>query len=129
MARSTPRTAEALRVGQGASSYVVKSSGASGEETFGRKTGITNVRIGQLAVPTDAHGQMWLRFTKSDRRRFIAAASVLNGKVASSEIAGRIMLVGTSAAGLLDLRATPLDVAVAGVEVHAQAIKQMLSGD
>jgi adenylate cyclase len=78
-------SAEVLRVGQGASSYFVKSSGAS-EEAFGRKTGIANVRIGHLAVPTDSRGEMWLKFTKSDRRRFISAASVLNDKVASSEI-------------------------------------------
>jgi adenylate cyclase len=120
--------AEALRVGQGAGSYVVKASGASGEEAFGRKTGITDVRIGQIAVPTDASGQMWLRFTKSDPRRFISAASVLEGSVAREEIEGRIILVGTSAAGLFDLRTTPLDASVAGVEVHAQAIEQMLLG-
>ena len=47
----------------------------------------------------------------------------------AKEIAGRDILVGTSAVGLLDLRATPLDFAVPGVEVHAQALEQMLSGD
>ena len=46
-----------------------------------------------------------------------------------AEIAGRDILIGTSAVGLLDLRATPLDSAVPGVEVHAQAIEQMLSGE
>ena len=40
----------------------------------------------------------------------------------------RIVLVGTSAAGLLDLRATPLDAATPGVEVHAQVIEQVVSG-
>ena len=39
------------------------------------------------------------------------------------------MLVGTSAAGLHDIRATPLDAAIPGVEIHAQAIEQILSGD
>ena len=120
--------AEALRVAQGAGTYVVKASGASGEESFGRQTGITAVRIGQIAVPTDASGQMWLRFTKSDPRRFISAAAVLAGTVPREEIEGRIILVGTSAAGLFDLRTTPLDASVAGVEVHAQAIEQMLLG-
>jgi adenylate cyclase len=120
--------AEALRVGQGAGSYVVKASGASGEEAFGRKTGITDVRIGRIAVPTDANGQMWLRFTKSEPRRFISAAAVLEGSVPREEIDGRIMLIGTSAAGLFDLRTTPLDASVAGVEVHAQAIEQMVLG-
>jgi adenylate cyclase len=39
------------------------------------------------------------------------------------------MLVGATAAGLFDIRTTPLDVAVPGVEVHAQAIEQMLLGE
>ena len=42
-------------------------------------------------------------------------------------MAGRIILVGTSAPGLIDLRATPLDAAIPGVEVHAQAIEQIIA--
>ena len=44
-------------------------------------------------------------------------------------VAGQIVFVGTSAAGLHDIRATPLDPAIPGVEIHAQAIEQILSGD
>jgi adenylate cyclase len=121
--------AEAIRVGQGASGYLIKASGASGEEGFGTKTGITHVRIGSAIVPTSAHGQMWLRFSHSDRRRFIPAWSLLEGQVAREEIDGRIILIGTSAPGLFDLRATPLDAAVPGVEIHAQAIEQILLGE
>jgi adenylate cyclase len=118
--------AEALRVGQDVGSYIVKASGASGEEAFGRKSGLISVRIGHLAVPTDFAGQMWLRFSRTDRRRFISAQRLLAGEVEKSEIEGRVILIGTSAAGLFDLRATPLDAAVAGVEIHAQAIEQLL---
>ncbi len=57
------------------------------------------------------------------RTAFSTAASRRNGVV------GRDVLIGTSAVGLLDLRATPLDAAVPGVEIHAQALEQMLSGD
>jgi adenylate cyclase len=121
--------AEAIRVGQGAAGYLIKASGASGEEGFGTKTGITHVRIGSAIVPTGAHGQMWLRFSHSDRRRFIPAWTLLENQVAREEIDGRIVLVGTSAPGLFDLRATPLDAAVAGVEIHAQAIEQILLGE
>ena len=46
----------------------------------------------------------------------------------ASEIAGRIVLIGASAPGLFDMRATPLDTVVAGVEVHAQAIEQIIAG-
>jgi adenylate cyclase len=121
--------AEAIRVGQGASGYLIKASGASGEAAFGAKTGLTHVRIGGAIVPTGANGQMWLRFSHSDQRRFIPAWRLLEGSLAPEEIAGRIILVGTSAPGLFDLRTTPLDAAVPGVEIHAQAIEQILLAD
>ena len=120
--------ADMLRLAQGASTYVVKSSGASSEASFGEKTGIIKVRIGDYEVPTEANGQMWIRFTREAKRRYLPAWRVLNGEIGKEDIDGRIMIIGTSAAGLLDLRATPLDASVPGVELHAQAIEQILQG-
>jgi adenylate cyclase len=119
--------AEAIRVAQGATTFVVKSSGASGEEAFGSKTGILSVQIGQFEIPTDSSGQIWLRFTKSDPRRVIEASRVFEGEVQRSELEGRIVIVGVGAAGLSDIKTTPLDASVAGAELHAQAIEQMLT--
>ena len=113
--------ADMLRLAQGASTYVVKSSGASGEKAFGEKTGIVEVRIGDYEVPTEADGQMWIRFTKQAKERYLPAWKVLNGDIGKDDIEGRLAIVGTSAAGLLDLRATPLEASVPGVELHAQA--------
>jgi len=120
--------ADALRLAQGASTYVVKSSGASGEAAFGEKTGIVKIRVGDFEVPTEANGQMWVRFSSQSRDRYLPAWKVLNGEIGADQIAGRIILIGTSAAGLLDLRATPLEASVPGVELHAQAIEQILKG-
>jgi adenylate cyclase len=120
--------ADMLRLAQGASTYVVKSSGASGEKAFGEKTGIVEVRIGDYEVPTEADGQMWIRFTKQAKERYLPAWKVLNGDIGKDDIEGRLAIVGTSAAGLLDLRATPLEASVPGVELHAQAIEQILQG-
>jgi adenylate cyclase len=117
-----------LRLAQGASTYVVKSSGASGEKAFGEKTGIVEVRVGDYEVPTEADGQMWIRFTKQAKERYLPAWKVLNGDIGKEDIEGRLAIIGTSAAGLLDLRATPLEAAVPGVELHAQAIEQILQG-
>jgi adenylate cyclase len=117
-----------LRLAQGASTYVVKSSGASGEKAFGEKTGIVAVKVGDLEIPTEAHGQMWIKFTPESSERYLPAWKVLNGEIGADQIDGRILLVGTSAAGLLDLRATPLDPSVPGVSLHAQAIEQILQG-
>lgn len=120
--------ADMLRRAQGASTYIVKSSGASGEQAFGEHTGIIEIRIGDYQVPTEANGQMWLRFTHSTRQRYLPAWRVLDGEIGNDEINGRILIIGTSAAGLLDLRATPLEASVPGVELHAQAIEQILQG-
>lgn len=120
--------ADLLRLAQGASTYVVKSSGASGEKAFGEKTGIVAVKVGDLEVPTEARGQMWIKFTPESAERYLPAWKVLNGEIGTDQIDGRILLIGTSAAGLLDLRATPLDPSVPGVSLHAQAIEQILQG-
>ncbi|MEP9350193.1 adenylate/guanylate cyclase domain-containing protein [Xanthobacter sp. KR7-225] len=121
-------SAEALRVAQGASTYVVLSSNASGEQAFGTSTGIVAVKIGAVEARTDAQGEVRVRFSPSDPRRFIPAHAVLDGSADRAALEGRIILVGTSAAGLQDTRATPLDAAVAGVEIQAQLIEHLVAG-
>jgi len=120
--------ADMLRLAQGASTYIVKSSGASSETSFGEKTGIVKIRIGDYEVPTEADGQMLIRFTHQAKERYLPAWRVLNGEIGKEDIEGRLAIIGTSAAGLLDLRATPLEASVPGVELHAQAIEQILQG-
>jgi adenylate cyclase len=121
--------AEALRVAQGARTNIVKSSGASGIWSFGERTGVSAIRIGQLEVPTDPEGRLWVKFTRHEAARYVPAWTVLEDDFDPDAVAGQIVLVGTSAAGLHDIRATPLDAAIPGVEIHAQAIEQILAGD
>lgn len=120
---------ETLRVALGESTIFVRSSGGSGIWSFGERTGVDSVRVGNFVLPTDARGELWLRFTQHDRQRYISAHNILDGSFDPTEVAGRHVLIGTSAVGLLDLRATPLGPAVPGVEIHAQALEQILSGD
>jgi adenylate cyclase len=120
--------ADLLRMAQGASTFIVKSSGASGEKSFGEKTGIVRIKVGDYEVPTEADGQMWIKFTPSSKQRYLPAYKILNGEIGKDEIEGRIVIIGTSAAGLLDLRATPLQASVPGVELHAQVLEQILQG-
>ena len=119
---------ELLRVAQGASTYVLKAANASGETAFGRNTGLNHLKIGDLEIPTDADGGIAIQFRRSNPAAYIPAWKVLSGELPRDEVAGRIVLVGTSAPGLLDLRATPLDPAIPGVEIHAQLIEHMLAG-
>ena len=119
---------EALRVAQGLPGLTVTSSGAPGAPSFGRKTGIVRVTIGDVVAPTAASGELWLHYTPREPRRFIPAHAVLDGTASRQDIEGRVILLGTSSAGLFDLRTTPLDASVPGVEIQAQAIEQMMRG-
>jgi len=120
---------EMLRLAKGETTIFVRSSGGSSASAFGQRTGVEQVRVGGTVLPTDASGELWLRFTRPDARRYVSAHRILDGDYDAGAFAGRDVLIGTSASGLLDLRASPLDPAVPGVEVHAQALEQMLSGE
>ena len=119
---------EAVRVFLGASTYVVKSSGASMERGFGETTGLHSVKIGSRIVPVDATGRLWLHFTPERPERRIPAWRVLEDDFDGGRVAGRILFVGTSAPGLASPRMTPLGREVSGAEIHAQAAEQILLG-
>jgi adenylate cyclase len=119
-------SAEALRVAQGATNFAVKSSGASGEQSFGAHTGISKIKIGSYVVPTDEKGRVWVYYTPSTPERVLPAWKILEKGFDPELVRGCILFVGTSAAGLKDLRATPLDPAAAGVDVHANVAEQIL---
>ena len=60
--------------------------------------------------------------------RYVSASDVLAGTVPPALLKGAIVLVGTTAPGLNDIRATPVNAEYPGVEVHANLIKSMLDG-
>ncbi len=89
--------------------------------------GVQSVAVPGLEVPTDEHGQLWVHFNKHDPARFVSAKDVLQDKVPADRFRGRLVLIGTSAIGLLDLKTTPVEAAMPGVEVHAQILESVLS--
>ena len=117
---------EALRVAQGASTYLIKSSGASSELSFGAKTGIVAIKTGEIEARTDARGRLALYDSGHRDERFVSARAVLKDEVAPDKLDGHVVFVGTSAIGLKDIRSTPVDDAAPGVEVHAQLAEQMI---
>lgn len=115
-------SAESLRVAQGASTYIIKASE--------QQTGITHVKVGAFEIPTDASGKFWIYYTPFVKERYVPAWKVLESDYDGTEfIEGNIVLIGTSAAGLKDIRATPFSPLTSGVEVHAQAIEQVIAGE
>ena len=88
--------------------------------------GMRGVKLKGVNVPTDGNGQIWMKFGKHDRSLYVSAMNVLNGTADPKRLAGKLVFLGTSAIGLLDIKATPLDAAIPGVEVHAQLLQNIL---
>ena len=125
---------EALRVAQGAGAFLLKASDASGE-VAADQANLVAVKVGALEVPTDADGAITVWHSPAQQKPTVTMRELLypqeNGldKAAlSQQFANHIVLVGTSAAGLLDLRATPLAPVVPGVTIHADILDQIISG-
>ena len=93
-----------------------------------RKPGLAGITIGDRKIPTDRYGRMRIYDSGSIKTRYISASGVLGSKLAERSLNGGIVVVGTSAEALSDLRLTALTPWVPGIEVHVQAIEQILTG-
>jgi adenylate cyclase len=120
--------AEALRVAQGQTTYSVKSSGASGVVSFGEKTGISLVKVGQAIVPTTPSGAVLLYDSGSERERYFSLADLMEPGFDPAIVAGRIIFIGSSVEGLKDYKPTPIEESMTGVEIHTQIAEQIFGG-
>lgn len=107
-------------------------------------SGISSLRIRskvredkKVVIPTNENGIMWVRFQETNRDLYVPAHEVIRIDPANQEkiqelynkINGKYVLIGTSAEGLKDIRATPLDGAIPGVEVHSNIIDMIENDD
>ena len=116
---------EALRVVQGASTFVVNASENS-------ENAIDSIRVGDFEIPVAEDSGFTLRYRPNSPDTYVSAYRVISGterEALAPLINGSIVFIGTSAAGLLDVRTTSLGETVPGVLVHAQVVEQVLSGD
>lgn len=121
---------EALRVVQGAGSYVLKTSMASGEISGGRLA-MTEFKVGDFIVPLTHRGSILVYAAPVQDDLFISAKTLLDGTADELMplIEGHVVFVGASASGLRDIRTSALGESVPGVYMHAQILDQILSGE
>ena len=112
-------TFEMLRVATGSGTILIKAE----------KGGIKSLGIKGVQIPTDHNGQIWVHYARNDASIYVPAINVLEKNVAPDMIAGKLVLIGTSAVGLNDIKTTPVSRAMPGVEIHAQVLETTLSGE
>jgi adenylate cyclase len=108
---------EMLRVATGTDTILIKSD----------KAGIQSIGVKGFAIPTDRNGQLWVHFARHDPSIYVSAVDVLEGRVAPEQVARKLVLIGTSAVGLNDIKTTPVSAAMPGVEIHAQVVEAALT--
>ena len=74
----------------GASTYQIKSSNASSEQAFGEATGINHVKLGNLVMPTNPDGSLWIYSTKTANMNIIPAWQLLDGLIEPEFFDGKI---------------------------------------
>ena len=120
---------EALRVAQGARSFIVKTSRGSGETDFSQQVDIVSIKVGNAIVPLDADGALRVHYSGARDQRVIPAHEVLAPgglpEELANDVAGKILFVGSSAQTLFDIRRTPLHDRISGVHVHAEIVEQI----
>jgi serine phosphatase RsbU (regulator of sigma subunit)/CHASE2 domain-containing sensor protein len=102
-------------------------SGAPAVVVEVRAGAVAAVSVGDLRVPTQPTGEMWLHFSRPAPQRYVSALDIFAGDAASnrvlSRLQGKIVIIGITGLALVDRRVTPRAEIVPGTEVLAQMVE------
>ncbi len=90
------------------------------------EVGIKRISARPYKIDSDPNGIIWIKYKRSDKKQYISAGDVYDGKFQSDFFKDKYVLIGASAQGLFDLVKTPLGLTIPGVEVHANVIENIL---
>jgi adenylate cyclase len=103
---------------------VVETEGSKGSTEY---YALESINLKNYRIPVDANGAVFVPYRgRQGSFTYIPAHKVLSGKADPAQLKDKIVLVGTTAPGLLDLRSTPVQNTYPGVEVHANIISGIL---
>ena len=87
----------------------------------------------RLGIRVDAHARVHVPFrgpggASGGSFEYVSASDLLNGRIPAAHLAGKLVLVGSTAPGVYDQRSTPVAEVYPGVEVHASLLSGLLDG-
>jgi len=116
---------EMFRIGQNKRGLTIHAS----RQVKTPATGILGISVGGHFIPTDDKAQFNINFRGPARTfPYVSAVDILEGHHPTS-MNNKYVLIGTSAAGLFDLKTTPFSASFPGAEVQASIIDNMIAGD
>jgi serine phosphatase RsbU (regulator of sigma subunit)/CHASE2 domain-containing sensor protein len=111
-------TLEMLRVALGAPTLRLRA----------RDGDVVSVAAGNFAVPTESDGAVRVHYSPRDKRRYVSAIDVLQGRVEPEQLADKLVIVGVTGIVHVDYQETPLGDRMPGVEIHAQLLENLYEG-
>ena len=81
-----------------------------------------------LSLPLDSQGRALVPYRGAESIPYVSASDVLHARAPAAALEGRIVLIGATAPGIMDLRVTPVSKVFPGVEIHAHLISGLLDG-
>lgn len=116
---------EVARIGQKLDGITIHIS----RQKRGSRNAILGISMGQTFLPTDYAGHLACNYRgPAGTFRYLSAIDVLNGREEDA-LRDRFVVIGTSAAGLLDMRSTPFSSVCPGVEINATVVDNLLQAD
>jgi adenylate cyclase len=112
---------EMIRVAAGLPNYIV---------TTDAEFGVQSILVqgdNPILIPTDSQATLWPHYAKKTQARYLSAREVVKGTFDPARVENKLVIFGASASGLRDIRTTPVDANIPGVEVHAQLLESMLT--
>lgn len=92
--------------------------------------GIESLKMGNTIIPLEANGSMLINYKGPGHTfSYIPAGHVLEDRVSPGALDKKVVFLGSSAAGLMDIRVSPLDAVFPGVEVNATIVDNILNQD
>lgn len=94
------------------------------------ENGVSNIQLGDYIIPTDRYGRLYINYRGAAKTfKYLSAKDIYYNNFKKEDVEEKIILLGTSATGLYDLRATPYENVFPGVEIHANVMDNILEGD
>ena len=90
--------------------------------------GVSGISIGPLFVPTDHMGRIWIDTASPERVSTLSAYEILQNSAPNEELAGRIVVIGTSASGIGEKVRTGMGNTMSGLHLQALAIDTLVTG-
>ncbi len=92
------------------------------------------IQVGEqgLVIPIERDGKIRVRYRSMSNADYISAYKIMDSRYDAEvwdKLNGKIAFIGTSAEGLKDVRSTPLNIFIPGVEIHANVAEQIIQGD